>query len=155
MTLDELAKNVKDVLLTEVLPTLDAGQKEYAGGAGDAFGNFHRLVESLGISRKQVLWVYASKHIDGIESYLRGHTSQREDVRGRIKDLTVYLMILWQMIEDELADDEDDTPLRIPMPPTLWMCCYCFSEQGPIYSLFCLECKKTRMECGLKSCTCF
>ena len=44
--------------------------------------------------------VYLLKHIDGITAYLSGHKSQREDVRGRIKDAIVYLMLLWAMIEE-------------------------------------------------------
>jgi|TARA_R100001530_G_scaffold131243_1_gene102779 hypothetical protein len=44
--------------------------------------------------------VYLLKHIDGITAYLAGHKSQREDVRGRIKDAIVYLMLLWAMIEE-------------------------------------------------------
>jgi len=45
--------------------------------------------------------VYLLKHIDGITAYLNGHKSQREDVRGRIKDAIVYLMLLWAMIEEK------------------------------------------------------
>ena len=43
------------------------------------------------------------KHIDGIASHIKGHTSQREDVRGRLTDAIVYLCILWGMIEKEDA----------------------------------------------------
>src|SRR5690606_21368639 len=59
-----------------------------------------KLSRELGISREAVLWTYAMKHKDGIASWLRGHRSQREDVRGRIADLMVYLCLLWAMIED-------------------------------------------------------
>jgi hypothetical protein len=41
------------------------------------------------------------KHIDGIASHIKGHKSQREDVRGRLTDAIVYLTILWGMIESE------------------------------------------------------
>jgi len=39
------------------------------------------------------------KHIDGICSFVEGHKSQREDVRGRITDVIVYLCLLWGMVE--------------------------------------------------------
>lgn len=80
-----------------------AGQKEYAHEEDNAFRNFETIGRELGLPREQVLWVYAKKHIDGIVGYLRGHKSQREDVRGRIGDLIVYLCLLHGMI------DESDT----------------------------------------------
>jgi len=78
-----------------------AGQQEYAIDLDNAFRNFDALGAELGLDRKMVLWVYAKKHIDGIVSYLRGHKSQRENIRGRISDLMVYLCLLWGMIEAE------------------------------------------------------
>ena len=47
-----------------------------------------------------VLWIFLKKHMDGITAYIKGHKSQREDVRGRIKDAIVYLMLLWAMVEE-------------------------------------------------------
>jgi hypothetical protein len=79
-----------------------AGQKEYARKTSNAFANFERVGENLGIDKKKVLLVYLLKHIDGVCSYVQGHKSQREDVRGRITDVIVYLCLLWGMvIEDE------------------------------------------------------
>ena len=45
--------------------------------------------------------VFLLKHIDGICAYLKGHTSQREHVTGRITDAIVYLMLLWGMIKEQ------------------------------------------------------
>lgn len=84
----------------EVMDTREAGQHEYANG-DDAFSNFNGLAKELDLNRKEVLWVYAMKHKDGIASYLRGNISQREDVTGRIKDLIVYLFLLWGMIHED------------------------------------------------------
>tara|TARA_Y100001938_G_C7856425_1_gene313380 strand:+ start:263 stop:400 length:138 start_codon:yes stop_codon:yes gene_type:complete len=39
--------------------------------------------------------------VDGVMSYIKGHKSQREDVRGRITDIIVYLMLLWGMVEED------------------------------------------------------
>lgn len=77
------------------------GQKEYAHDESNVFANFDRVSSSLQLDRKQVLLVYALKHWDGIVAYVDGHKSQREDVRGRIKDLRMYLALLWGMIEEE------------------------------------------------------
>jgi hypothetical protein len=99
-----------DLMENEIFPALrrvkEDGHKEYAHSQEDAFANFHRVAERLGISREKVLMVYAEKHLDGIHSYLKGHKSQRESVRGRIKDAIMYLMILWGMV----AENEPELP---------------------------------------------
>ena len=56
--------------------------------------------------------VYLLKHIDGISSYVNGHKSQREDVRGRITDAIVYLCLLWGMVEDEKSESRNAKYLR-------------------------------------------
>jgi len=56
--------------------------------------------EYVDTSREKVLMTYLLKHIDGITSFVSGHRSQREDVRGRITDAIVYLCLLWGMIDD-------------------------------------------------------
>ncbi len=79
----------------------EAGQKEYARKNSNAFANFERVADYIDSSREKVLMVYLLKHIDGISSFVNGHHSQREDVRGRITDAIVYLCLLWGMIEDD------------------------------------------------------
>ena len=100
MTRDEL-EAVMDEVFQECHQLYDAGQKEYARGDDNGFANFERVADHLGISREMALLVYAIKHLDGITAYVQGHESQREDVRGRINDLIVYLCILRGMIEAE------------------------------------------------------
>ena len=85
---------------SQVQKTRDEGQKEYAHTDNNVFANFDRVGSLLSISSEKTLMVYLLKHIDGITAYLSGHKSQREDVRGRIKDAIVYLMLLWAMIEE-------------------------------------------------------
>lgn len=104
MTQAEMAE-VMDQVFKECHELRDAGQKEYAGEDADAFANFQRLADDMDINRKKILWVYAMKHRDGIANFLRGHKSQREDVRGRINDLIVYLCLLRGMIEEEDPND--------------------------------------------------
>ena len=78
-----------------------AGQKEYARKNNNAFANFERVGENLDIQREEVLLVYLLKHIDGICSFVKGHKSQREDVRGRLTDAIVYLCLLWGMVDEK------------------------------------------------------
>tara|TARA_Y100001973_G_C5170826_1_gene318956 strand:- start:946 stop:1377 length:432 start_codon:yes stop_codon:yes gene_type:complete len=99
---DKLFKNI----IEEVRETRDSGQKEYAHTESDVFANFKRVGQSLNISKEQALMVYLIKHIDGINAWVKGHKSQREDVTGRIKDAIVYLCLLWGMAKDH-EDDLD------------------------------------------------
>ncbi len=85
-----------------------AGQKEYARKENNAFANFERVADYRGSSKEKGLMVYVLKHIDGISSFVNGHHSQREDVRGRITDVIVYLCLLWGMIEDDNAKSRNE-----------------------------------------------
>ena len=99
-------KEFNDLFDTRVLPAIkrmrDSGQKEYAHDLNDVFANFNRISELLNNDRKKVLMTYLLKHIDGISAFVKGHTSQREEITGRITDAIVYLILLWAMIEEEM-----------------------------------------------------
>lgn len=102
MTKEEFQSFITQKFNQDIKATSKDGQKEYALSV-DAFDNFNRLSVELGISREQVLLVYFSKHRDGVISYIKGHKSQREPVQGRIKDMIVYLFLLWGMVEENEA----------------------------------------------------
>ena len=109
MTQSEMEQVMADVFL-ECQGLRGAGQKEYAHKIDNAFANFERLAEDLEMDRKMILWLYAMKHRDGIASYIKGHKSQREDVRGRINDFIVYLCLLRGMIDEEEQPEEEELP---------------------------------------------
>lgn len=100
MTNDQFSQLLSSIQSAE-LQVREDGHKEYAHDESNVFANFDRVADSLKLDRKQVLLVHALKHWDGIISYINGHKSQREDVRGRIKDLRMYLVLLWGMIEED------------------------------------------------------
>jgi len=109
-----MKKNSHEVLLdsiwNQIKRTRNAGQEEYAQDDDNCFANFERIANLQGLKREQILLTYLFKHIDGISSYVKGHKSQREDVRGRITDAIVYLTLLWGMIdEDEYVYDGIET----------------------------------------------
>ncbi len=103
-TQETMADEFFRVFENEIMALRNAGQKEYAHEGGSPFANFERGADDAGIDRKQILWIYAMKHKDGIAAALKGHTSQREDVRGRINDLIVYLFLLRGMFNEEFGD---------------------------------------------------
>ena len=92
-------------IIDEIKQTRDSGQKEYAHSKENVFANFERVAESLDISKEQALMVYLMKHMDGINAWIKGHKSQREDVTGRIKDAIVYLCLLWGMAIEEIVSE--------------------------------------------------
>lgn len=100
MLKSEFGQFIRQKFDNDILDTSKSGQSEYALSQ-DAFDNFNRLAAELGVDRKQVLLVYFSKHRDGVISYIKGHRSQREPVQGRIKDMIVYLFLLWGMVEED------------------------------------------------------
>lgn len=103
-TQPEMAEEFERIFKDEILPLWKEGSKEYAHAGHSPFANFERGAKEMGIDRKQVLWVYAMKHKDGIAAALKGHTSQREDVRGRINDFIVYLLLLRGIFNEEAGD---------------------------------------------------
>lgn len=78
-----------------------AARKEYAHDPDNVFANFESAARDLGGTRIDDLMHLANKHWRGICAYVKGHRSQREDIRGRIKDLRLYLALLWGMVEED------------------------------------------------------
>ena len=98
MTQKEMATLMEAIFL-QIQKMREAGQKEYARKQNNAFANFEKIADNLNLKREEVLLTYMLKHIDGVCAYVKGHKSQREDVRGRITDIIVYLCLLWGMVE--------------------------------------------------------
>ena len=74
---------------------------EYASDE-DALANFKKRSEDIGIDPKQILWVFASKHIDSIKSYIRkGKEISDEPIEGRINDARNYFFLLAALIHEE------------------------------------------------------
>ena len=105
-----------EVMMVDINKMRNEGQKEYAHNPDEIFANFNRISDLLDENRQKVLMTYMLKHIDGISAYVKGHKSQREDVRGRITDSIVYLMLLRGMIEE---DEHRDTVSRKKSDPSM------------------------------------
>lgn len=99
-TREDVAR-LMDEVFKECQATRDAGQKEYAHDDENALANFERTGAELAVAREKVWYIFAKKHWDGVLAWINGHRSQREDVRGRLKDLIVYLILLWAMVNDD------------------------------------------------------
>ena len=105
---DEFAKYMH----YEVCKTRNAGQEEYAT-ENNVFADFESTAKLSGITPEIVIYIFLNKHIRGIGAFIRGRSSQREDVTGRIKDAIVYLFLLWAMIDGEKQLDAIKEPNRV------------------------------------------
>lgn len=95
----EFVEHLLKIQAAEIVVS-DDGQKEYAHDADNCFANFDSDADH-GVSRLQSIATHLNKHMRGIKAFVNGHRSQREDIRGRIKDARLYLALLWAAIEDE------------------------------------------------------
>jgi len=69
-------------------------------GKNDSFANFKRVAKNLCMSQYYVWYVYFSKHLDSLASWIRGEYSDSEPIESRIKDLINYLFLLYGMIKE-------------------------------------------------------
>jgi len=87
---------------SEVSKMLIAGGKEYSDM--DVLSHFKIGSRELGITKYQILLVFARKHWLGIVRYaLNPTTKQRDSLKGRIADLIAYLILLYAMHEEDLG----------------------------------------------------
>lgn len=110
---DQLVAETIDKIRT--LSKLKGG--EYAGDV-DRLANFRRNSQALGLPMETVWSVYAAKHWDAIQQYVRDLNSDKtrerlEPILGRADDLIVYLILFKAMFEDRNKEQkEPDLNLR-------------------------------------------
>lgn len=72
----------------------------------DTLANFKES-EDIGVSPKQKLWIYLSKHLSSIKNYIKtNETHSNESIQSRIADARNYLALLYILIEEERIKDE-------------------------------------------------
>jgi hypothetical protein len=86
--------------MESTLEGLRQSQAEYTVD-DNAFDNFNRLGKQLKLDPTTILWVYLSKHFDGITNWITGRArQQREPIQGRMRDAIRYLLLLLAMTEE-------------------------------------------------------
>lgn len=107
---ERYAKLVQEtVRQIEELSRLKGG--EYAGDV-DRLSNFRRNASNLGLNLEDVWAVYAGKHWDAIQQYVKdqrtGKKRERlESISGRADDLIVYCILFKAILEDRQVRTED------------------------------------------------
>lgn len=102
-THDAWNKMIEEIF-DEVRHLAKAKGGEYSGDV-DRLLNFRRNGRALDLPMETIWAVYAAKHWDAIQQYVKdlrtGKERERlEPITGRIKDLIVYLLLLEAMVEE-------------------------------------------------------
>lgn len=102
-------------LVEETIGTINKLSKlkggEYAGDS-DRLANFRRNATALGLNLEDIWAVYAGKHWDAIQQYVKdlrtGKQRDRlESISGRADDLIVYCILFKAILEDRNAVHSD------------------------------------------------
>lgn len=83
----------------------------------DANENFSYVANDLNdhVTKYDVWYVFFTKHLRALQSYVRNARVESEPIGGRLVDLITYLFIVWSMIETDqrnIVADEILSELR-------------------------------------------
>ena len=95
-------------LLTETIAEIESLSLKKGGeyaGDDDRLANFRRNGAALGLPMETVWAVYAGKHWDAIQQFIKDQRNGKERERlepiaGRVDDLLVYLLLFKAMLEE-------------------------------------------------------
>lgn len=93
-----------DSSFTEIKKLGQLKGDEYSGDT-DRLANFRRNGEAQGLPMETIWAIYAGKHWDAIQQYVRdqreGKVRNRlETIEGRVDDLLVYLLLFKAMLQE-------------------------------------------------------
>jgi len=97
-----------DDTLTEML-RLSIGKGGEYSGADDAFANFKRNAERMGLDPLQVWFVYTAKHFDSISTFIQDIAKGKvreysEPITGRADDLIMYFIIFKALYQERINE---------------------------------------------------
>ena len=103
------------VLNIKSLLTVKGG--EYAG-TDDRLANFKRGAALTGCTPLQVLFVYLSKHYDGVASFIKTSAAgsvrpSSEPIEGRLDDLINYCILAKALIAEQKVEHSGDDGLNL------------------------------------------
>lgn len=88
-------------LLSKSADLLISKGSEYAGSE-DRLSNFKRGAAATGVSQATVAFIYLTKHLDAVASYLRDPSRPlSEPIEGRLCDLLNYVILLAAILHEE------------------------------------------------------
>jgi hypothetical protein len=83
---------------------------EYAGST-DRLANFKRGASRTGAHPYQVLWIYLSKHLDSVETFIRKTVCEvpqelSEPIEGRLDDIINYCLLMKALVQETQGADK-------------------------------------------------
>ena len=114
MNQEEFNEVVKETL-ESISKLLRVKGGEYAGSE-DRLANFKRGQLRTGAHPYQVLWIYLSKHIDSVETFIKdtasGNVRERsEPIDGRLDDIINYCLLMKALIKESTHEQMMETNL--------------------------------------------
>lgn len=105
---DKTWKAILDETLNNIAFLNHNKGEEYKADDNDQLANFRRRAIALDIQPEVVWGIYAGKHMDALETYIKdvknGKSRFRsEPLAGRIDDLIMYLILLKAMVAEREA----------------------------------------------------
>lgn len=97
----------RDQHYAQIAAINDTKGHDYAGDA-DALRNFKDAARNLGLTPFQVWGVYAGKHWEAIQTFIREGDVASEPIEGRVHDIILYGFLLLGLIEDGKLKVEND-----------------------------------------------
>lgn len=101
-------QDFQETLLDKVVSICQTKGIEYVNSEADRLANFKRLSAALGISPLVVAWIYLTKHLDAIASFVRTGKVYSEPLEGRIIDAIAYLTLIAALTAE--ATEERERP---------------------------------------------
>ncbi len=91
-----------DEFLEECLTTMATKGDEYTVGSVDRLANFRSVGSEVVIGMEKVWYVFFTKHLRALQSYIKNDcvVKSEEPIKGRIKDLVVYLLLFYKMTQE-------------------------------------------------------
>ena len=106
MTFEDFA-NLFEIMVEEEKLIGNTKGVEYAG-SGDKLANFKEVGSQIKcpccqekLGPKVILWIFLTKHIRSVSSYINTNKTLSEPIEERIKDIRVYLSLLRALVEEE------------------------------------------------------
>lgn len=107
MTLSDFNK-LQEKILKECQEIMDQKGLAYSG-KDDKLGNFKRGASLSGSTMEKVWFVYFTKHFDSLASFIRNEYLDSEPIKGRIKDMINYLLLLCGILKEQGRLEKGDS----------------------------------------------
>jgi hypothetical protein len=91
-----------DEFLTDVFDTMAKKGHDYRqGNDADLLHNFRTVAETVGSTKEKIWFTYFYKHYAAMTTFIKeGGQQESEPIEGRIKDMIVYLVLFYRMVQE-------------------------------------------------------